>query len=85
MDKNAEAVSWVMARCGFGFVEVATVTPLATAVGNPQPRLFRLPEHQALINRMGFNNEGMQAESQARDMLARVRSSNKLYAVRCWG
>ena len=53
LDKNAEAVLGP-ARCGFGFVEVGTVTPLAQP-GNPQPRMFRLPEHQALINRMGFN------------------------------
>ena len=73
LDKNAEAVLG-LARCGFGFVEVGTVTPLPQP-GNPQPRLFRLPEHQALINRMGFNNEGMQAMARR---LARVRSSNKL-------
>jgi dihydroorotate dehydrogenase len=45
---------------GFGFVEVGTVTPLAQE-GNPQPRLFRLPTDEALINRMGFNNEGLDA------------------------
>jgi len=45
---------------GFGFVEVGTVTPLAQP-GNPKPRMFRLPARQALINRMGFNNEGLQA------------------------
>lgn len=43
---------------GFGFVEVGTVTPRAQS-GNPRPRLFRLPEHQAIINRMGFNNQGV--------------------------
>jgi dihydroorotate dehydrogenase len=59
LDKNAEAVIG-LARCGFGFVEVGTVTPVAQP-GNPKPRLFRLPEHQALINRMGFNNHGMNA------------------------
>ena len=73
LDKNAEAVLG-LARCGFGFVEVGTVTPRAQP-GNPQPRLFRLPEHKALINRMGFNNDGMQAMARR---LARVRSSNKL-------
>ena len=73
LDKNADAVLG-LARCGFGFVEVGTVTPLAQP-GNPQPRLFRLPEHKALINRMGFNNDGMQAMARR---LARVRSSNKL-------
>ena len=43
---------------GFGFIEVGTVTPLAQG-GNPQPRMFRLPEDKALINRMGFNNRGV--------------------------
>jgi dihydroorotate dehydrogenase len=73
LDKNAEAVLG-LARCGFGFVEVGTVTPLAQP-GNPQPRLFRLPEHQALINRMGFNNYGMQAMARR---LHQVRSSGRL-------
>jgi dihydroorotate dehydrogenase len=45
---------------GFGFVEVGTVTPLAQA-GNPRPRMFRLPRANALINRLGFNNEGLEA------------------------
>jgi dihydroorotate dehydrogenase len=45
---------------GFGFIEVGTVTPLAQP-GNPKPRMFRLPEREAVINRMGFNNEGLQA------------------------
>jgi dihydroorotate dehydrogenase len=45
---------------GFGFVEVGTVTPLAQP-GNPKPRMFRLPEAQALINRLGFNNDGLDA------------------------
>lgn len=49
-----------MTALGFGFIEVGTVTPEGQA-GNPQPRLFRLPEDQALINRMGFNNEGVDA------------------------
>lgn len=58
-DKNAEVFS-PMLRAGFGFVECGTVTPLAQA-GNPRPRLFRLSEDQAVINRMGFNNEGLEA------------------------
>ena len=58
-DKNAE-VFGPMLRAGFGFVECGTVTPLAQA-GNPRPRLFRLSEDQAVINRMGFNNEGLEA------------------------
>ena len=49
-----------MAALGFGFIEIGTVTPKPQA-GNPQPRLFRLPEDNALINRMGFNNEGLDA------------------------
>jgi len=57
-DKNA-AVPGAMARFGFGFVECGTVTPKPQA-GNPRPRLFRLPEDGAVINRMGFNNGGME-------------------------
>ena len=49
-----------MAELGFGFIEIGTVTPKGQE-GNPQPRLFRLPEDQGLINRMGFNNEGVDA------------------------
>jgi dihydroorotate dehydrogenase len=55
-DKNAEVAEQVM-RLGFGFAEVGTLTPLPQA-GNPLPRLFRLVEDNAVINRMGFNNEG---------------------------
>jgi len=58
-DKNAEAPDALL-RAGFGFVEVGAVTPRPQA-GNPQPRLFRLREDQAVINRMGFNNEGLDA------------------------
>jgi dihydroorotate dehydrogenase len=49
-----------LSRLGFGFIEVGTVTP-AGQEGNPRPRLFRLPKDRALINRMGFNNEGLEA------------------------
>jgi len=49
-----------MAALGFGFLELGTVTPKAQ-IGNPQPRLFRLPQDEALINRMGFNNDGVDA------------------------
>ncbi len=52
-----------MAALGFGFLEIGTVTPLAQA-GNPSPRLFRLPSDRALINRMGFNNDGVAALAQ---------------------
>jgi len=57
-DKNAE-VFGPMLRAGFGFVECGTVTPLPQA-GNPRPRLFRLTEDRAVINRMGFNNQGLE-------------------------
>lgn len=58
-DKNAAAAShWH--QLGFGFVEFGTVT-LHEQPGNPKPRLFRLPEHQAIVNRMGFNNSGARA------------------------
>lgn len=57
LDKNADHID-ALAALGFGFIEVGTVTPVAQP-GNPRPRMFRLPEHQALINRMGFNNEGL--------------------------
>jgi dihydroorotate dehydrogenase len=58
-DKNAE-VPDAMLRLGFGFAEVGTVTP-QPQTGNPKPRLFRLTEDRAVINRMGFNNEGHNA------------------------
>jgi dihydroorotate dehydrogenase len=58
-DKSAEAVD-ALARLGFGFVEVGTLTPRPQA-GNPQPRLFRLRSDAAIINRMGFNNDGYAA------------------------
>lgn len=59
LDKNGECLA-AWERFGFGFVEVGTVTPRAQP-GNARPRMFRLPEHQALINRLGFNNHGMEA------------------------
>jgi len=58
-DKDAQLVD-PLATMGFGFIEIGTVTPVAQ-VGNPQPRLFRLPVDQGLINRMGFNNKGAAA------------------------
>jgi dihydroorotate dehydrogenase len=60
-DKNAD-VPLAMLRAGFGFVECGTVTPLAQA-GNPRPRLFRLTQDAAVINRMGFNNGGLEVFS----------------------
>ncbi len=59
LDKNAEALHG-LSRLGFGFVECGSVTPLAQS-GNPRPRLFRLTEDRAIINRMGFNNAGLEA------------------------
>jgi len=59
LDKDGEAVAGLF-RLGFGFVELGTVTPRPQP-GNPAPRLFRLPQAQALINRMGFNNHGVEA------------------------
>lgn len=58
-DKNAELID-DFSHLGFGFIEIGTITPKPQD-GNPQPRLFRLPKDQALINRMGFNNEGIDA------------------------
>ena len=58
-DKNAKYLNELQAL-GFGFVEIGTVTPIAQS-GNDTPRLFRLPKDKALINRMGFNNDGVQA------------------------
>lgn len=57
LDKNAEAID-ALGALGFGFVEIGTITPKPQE-GNPKPRLFRLPQDQALINRMGFNNVGV--------------------------
>ncbi|MFT4278604.1 MAG: quinone-dependent dihydroorotate dehydrogenase [Rhodopseudomonas sp.] len=68
-DKNAEAPDALL-RLGFGFVEVGTVTPRPQA-GNPRPRLFRLDRDEAVINRMGFNNEG--AEAVLRRLAARAQ------------
>jgi dihydroorotate dehydrogenase len=67
-DKSAEAVDGLL-RLGFGFIEVGTLTPLPQA-GNPKPRLFRLKDDAAIINRMGFNNDGY-AIAAARLRLAR--------------
>jgi dihydroorotate dehydrogenase len=73
LDKNARAIDGLGAM-GFGFVEVGTVTPLAQP-GNPKPRMFRLPAANALINRLGFNNEGLDAFL-ANVQKAKFRSAN---------
>jgi len=57
LDKNGDYID-ALAALGFGSIEIGTVTPRPQP-GNPKPRLFRLPEHQAVINRMGFNNQGV--------------------------
>ena len=67
LDKNGDAIDG-FAQLGFGFVEIGTVTPRPQP-GNPKPRLFRLPEAEAVINRMGFNNHGVD------HLLARVRAA----------
>tara|TARA_Y100000590_G_scaffold353556_1_gene406519 strand:+ start:1 stop:1047 length:1047 start_codon:yes stop_codon:yes gene_type:complete len=68
-DKSAEVYNSLL-KLGFGFVEVGTVTPLKQ-YGNPKPRIFRLEEDQALINRLGFNNDGMEV------IKDRIRSNGK--------
>jgi dihydroorotate dehydrogenase len=67
LDKNGDYIN-ALAALGFGFIEIGTVTPRPQP-GNPKPRLFRLPEHQAIINRMGFNNLGID------HLLAQVKQS----------
>ena len=69
LDKNGEHVDALFAL-GFGYVEIGTVTPRPQA-GNPQPRLFRVPEHLGVINRMGFNNAGVDA------LVANVRAARR--------
>jgi dihydroorotate dehydrogenase len=59
LDKNARCIDG-LAGLGFGFIEVGTVTPKGQP-GNPKPRMFRLPQANALINRLGFNNDGLEA------------------------
>ena len=68
-DKSAEAYNSIL-KLGFGFVEVGTVTPLKQ-FGNPKPRIFRLEDDHALINRLGFNNDGMKT------IKARIKSDGK--------
>ena len=76
LDKNGVALpAW--AAVGFGFIEIGTVTAKAQ-LGNPKPRIFRLPEQQGLINRLGFNNDGADAIAQR---LAALRESGRWPAV----
>src|SRR6059058_4850978 len=76
LDKNGVAIpAW--AAIGFGFIEIGTVTAKEQA-GNPKPRIFRLPKQQALINRLGFNNDGADAVA---ERLRRLRGSGRWPAV----
>ncbi|HET7557212.1 MAG TPA: dihydroorotate dehydrogenase (quinone), partial [Rhodanobacteraceae bacterium] len=59
LDKNGEHLD-ALGALGFGFIEIGTVTPRPQP-GNPRPRMFRLPQHEAIINRLGFNNDGVDA------------------------
>ncbi len=78
LDKNARCLDG-FAAMGFGFVEAGTVTPMPQS-GNPRPRLFRVPQAQALINRMGFNNEGLEAF--VRNLgLARLRGQGRILGL----
>jgi dihydroorotate dehydrogenase len=76
LDKNGVAIpAW--AALGFGFIEIGTVTAKAQP-GNPKPRIFRLPEQQALINRLGFNNDGAEVIA---ERLRKLRKSGRWPAV----
>ena len=68
LDKNGDHIDG-LAALGFGFLEIGTITPRPQP-GNPRPRLFRIPEKQAIINRMGFNNEGVDK------LIANVKAAN---------
>jgi dihydroorotate dehydrogenase len=73
LDKEGNTID-ALGRLGFGFVEIGTITPRPQA-GNPRPRLFRLIEHEAIINRMGFNNPGIDAG------VKNVRASRKFSGI----
>jgi dihydroorotate dehydrogenase len=75
MDKDARHID-ALAECGFGFIEVGTVTPVAQP-GNEKPRLFRLVKDNAIINRMGFNNAGVDA------LIENIRHSKSVKQRRC--
>jgi dihydroorotate dehydrogenase len=75
LDKNGDYIH-ALSKVGFGFVEIGTITPRAQA-GNPKPRLFRLPQSQAIINRMGFNNKGVDY------LINNVTKYRKLYQSDC--
>ena len=73
-DKSAEVYNSII-KLGFGFVEVGTVTPLKQ-FGNPKPRIFRLENDRALINRLGFNNDGMEL------IKSRIKSKEKKSSIK---
>jgi len=75
LDKNGDYIH-ALSKVGFGFVEIGTITPREQP-GNPTPRLFRLPESQAIINRMGFNNKGVDY------LIENVKSYRKQYQNDC--
>ena len=80
LDKNADYLPG-LSKLGFGFIEVGTVTPKPQD-GNPRPRLFRLPRHRSIINRMGFNNKGVdyllqQIPEQPRDYILGINIGTK--------
>jgi len=68
LDKNGDYIN-ALSACGFGFIEIGTITPIAQP-GNPKPRLFRLESDAAIINRMGFNNKGVEY------LIERIKNSN---------
>src|SRR5213080_4240352 len=76
LDKNAVAIP-ALAALGFGFIEIGTITAKAQP-GNPKPRIFRLPEQQALINRLGFNNDGADVIA---ERLTELRESRRWPAI----
>ena len=76
LDKNGEAIAGLFGL-GFGAVEIGTLTPRPQA-GNPKPRLFRLVEDEAVINRMGFNNDGLQA---ALERVARLKQRDGVLGI----
>jgi dihydroorotate dehydrogenase len=76
LDKNGDYID-ALAALGFGFLEIGTTTPRPQP-GNPKPRMFRLEEHEAIINRLGFNNGGVErpaAQRRARELPRRARAS----------
>ena len=76
-DKNAEIVTSIRRLGGFGFTEIGTVTPRPQA-GNPKKRIFRLTKDDALINRLGFNNDGVDA------VVKRLKIKNLNFTTRAY-